>query len=48
MYLKNMCVGKLSSQIYSLLIHFNFSETCTVLFSGFLKNEIKYLGDYTM
>lgn len=45
MHLKNTCVGKLSSQRYSLLIHLNCFETCTVLISRFLKNEMKYLGD---
>lgn len=43
MYFKNACIGKLSSQKYSLLIHLKYFKTCTVLFSGFLENEIGIL-----
>lgn len=43
-YLKCMCIGKSSSQRYSLLVHLKYFETCTVLFSGFLENEIGVLA----
>lgn len=39
-----MCIGKLSSQRYSLLVHLKFFDTCTVLFSGFLENEVGVLA----
>lgn len=38
MHFKNRRVGKLPLQD-SLLIHLNDFETCTVLFSGFLKRS---------
>lgn len=44
MYFKNVYIGKLSSQRYSLLIHLKYFETCTVLFPGFLENEIGVLA----
>lgn len=38
-----MYIGKSCSERYSLLIHLKYFETCTVLFSGFLENEMDVL-----